>query len=313
MNNPLSIQSPFAVLLILAAVVPSGALETNQTSDAGLNVIATNAFHVLQNVPDIGLEKSQHMLEQIIETHHRLSQETGLEQRQLSLVLADAIAYAIVTEIHRAEIARMDAEQRMTPKGVPFEKKTAVRLWEANQPDFAVAIRKALQEHDTVTSFVSMHSSEEEVFSGEMIDKAPLESIRPRIRSLQEKALYAPYFSSKPSADELLVYALCKYQAFRDLGIVIDLYDKDDLPDDTTQFKLAIDVILKQQPGKRMDDGMKASSLKVLSTFVRYCCLSVSDAYRTRMALLLGPYMTDRGALPETAQEILKEFENSKK
>lgn len=312
MKESHSIQCPFAILLILAAVVRSGALETNQTADAGLSVIATNAFHVLQNVPDIGLEKSRYMLDQIIETHHRLSQETGLVQRQLSFVLADAIAYAIVTEIHRAEIARMGADQRMTPKSIPFEKKTAVRLWKANQPDFAAAIRKALQGHDTVTSFVSMHFSEEEVLSGEMIDKAPLETIRPRIRSLQEKALYAPYFSRKPSADEQLVYALCKYQAFRDLGIVIDLYDKDDLPDDATQFKLAIDGILKQHPGKRLDDGMKASSLKVLSTFVRYCCLSASDAYQTRMALLLGPYMTDRGAIPETAQGILKELENSK-
>lgn len=312
------LQYPLAFLLMLAAVAPSVALETNQTADAGLNVIATNAFRVLRNVPNVGLEQSAAGLEQIIETHRRLSRETDLTQRQFSLVLADAVVYAIFTEIHRSEVARLGTDQRMMPKSIPFDKKTLVRLWKANVPDFPAAIRKALQGHDTVTSFVSTRSSEEDVLSGEMIDKAPLETIRPRIRSLQEKALQVPCFSNRPSADEQLVYALSKYQAFRDLGIVIDLYEKGDLPDDATQFRSAIDGVLKPHSGKRVDDGMNVSSFKVWMTFRRYHPEGTSqdpvapvEEYYLKQALALAPFMTDTSSLPENAKKALSKINRS--
>lgn len=306
------LRHPFAFLLALATVVPAVALETNQAANADLGIVATNAFHILRDVPSVGLEGSGPALEQIIETHRRLSRGTGLAEQQFSLVLADAVAYAIVTEIHRAEVARSGADSRLTPKSIPFGKKTAVRLWKTNLPDFPAAIRRALQGHDTITGLVSTHSSEEEVLSGEMIDKAPLETVRPRIRSLQEKVLHAPCFGSKPSPDEQLIYALSKYQAFRDLGIIIDLYEKGDLPDDATQFRAAIDGVLKQHPGKRVDDGMKASAFKAWMTFRRYHPEGTSrdavapiEEYYLKQALALAPFMSDTSSLPETVKKAL--------
>jgi hypothetical protein len=306
-------QYAFALLLTFTAVAPSVALEPNQTAEeAALNVIATNAFRVLRDVPTIGLEKSVSELEQIIEAHRRLSRETNVPQRQLSLVLADAVAYAIVTEIHRADVARLGTDQNMTPKSLPFNKKTAVRLWKANVPDFPAVIRKALQGNDRITTFVSTDSSEEDVLNGGMIDKAPLETIRPRIRELQEKALHPAGFSGKPSADEQLVYALSKCQAFRDLGMIIDLYEKDDLPKDSALLRSAIDEVLKQRPERRVDDGMKASPFKVWMTFRRYYPEGTSqdpvgpiEEYYLKQALALAPFMNDTTSLPESAKKAL--------
>jgi hypothetical protein len=307
------LQYPFAFLLTLAAVAPSVALETNQTADAGLNVVATNAFRVLRDVPNVGLEQSASGLEQIIETHRRLSRETDISQRQLSLVLANAVAYAIFTEIHRAEVVRLGTDQGMTLKTIPFDKKMAVRLWKANAPDFPAAIRKALQGHDTVTTFVSTHSSEEDVLNGEMIDKAPLDTIRPRIRELQEKALHPAGFTGKPSADEQLAYALSKCQAFRDLDVIINLYEKSNLPADSVSLRTAIDGALTSSAGKRVDDGMEVTSFKVWLTFRLYYPKGTSqddvgpiEEYYLKQAIALAPFMTDTTSLPESAKKALR-------
>ena len=312
------LQYPLAFLLTLATVAPSVALDTNQTVDADLNVIATNAFQVLRAVPSVGLEKSVPGIEQIIETHRRLSRESAPSQQQLSLVLADAVTYAIVTEIHRADVARLGTDPGMTPKSIPFDKKTAVRLWKANMPDFPAAIRQALHGNDTVTGFVSTRSSEEDVLNGEMMDKAPLDTIRPRIQELRDKALHPAAFGKNPSADEQLVYALDKYQAFRDLDVVFNLYEKSDLPPDSALLRSAIDGVLKQSAGKRVDDGMKASSFKVWLTFRRYYPQGTSqnpvgpiEEYYLKQALALAPFMTDTSSLPERAKKTLSKMDRS--
>lgn len=307
------VQCLFAFLWIAATVAPSVALETNQTADTALNAIATNAFRILRDVPSVGLEKSVSGLEQLIETHHQLSRESDISQRQLSLVLADAVAYAIVTEIHRSEVARLGMDQRMMPKSIPFDQHIAVRLWKANTPDFPAAIRKALQRQDMVTSFISQQSSEEEVLNGKMIDKAPLETVRSRIRELYHKSLYYPVAVGKsPSADEQLVYSLVKYQAFCDLDIIMRLYEKSDLPADSPSFRTAIEKELTPSDERRVDDRMKQSSFKVWLTFGYYHPEGTSqnpvapiEGYHLKQALALAPFMTDTSSLPEPAKNAL--------
>lgn len=255
MKKPHRIPCSCVVLLILAAVVPSAVLEADQTADADLSVIATNAFSVLRDVPTVGLEKSVFGIEMIIETHRHLLREANLAQRQLSLVLADAVAYAIVTEIHRSDVSRLGTDPNITPQSIPFDKKTAVRLWRANVPDFPAAIRQALRGNDTVTGYVSTQSSEKEVLSGDMIDKAPLDTIQLRLQELRGKAFQPRAFGVHPSADEQLVYALDRYQAFRDLAVIICLYENSELPTDSASLRTAIGGIMKPSAGKRVDDG----------------------------------------------------------
>ena len=316
MKTPCMIQYVFTILLTLLAIASADALESTQTAEdvAALNSIATNALLVLRSVPFIGLEDSISGIEQIIENHRRLSRESGVAQQQLSLVLADAVAYAIVTEVYRAETVRLGVDPNMTPKSIPpFDKKTAVRLWRTNVPDFPAMIRKALQRDDVVTGFVAKHSSEADVLSGEMIDKAPLETIEPRIRELHEKAMHPVAFGAQPSPDEQLVYALIKYQAFRDLGIIMDLYEKGDLPYDSAMRKSAIEAVLKDHSERRVDDGMKVSAFKVWGTFTAYFPDSNPSQdpvepmveYRDRQAFALGPFMTDTSLLPEIAKLVL--------
>ncbi len=313
MKTPCIVQYVFTFLLMLPAITPAVALESKQKADdVALNMIATNTFRVLRDVPSIGLENSVSGIEQIIEAHRLLSREAGAAQQQLSLVLADAVAYAIVTEIHRADVARFGVDSNMMPKSIPFDKKTAVRLWRTNVPDFPAVIRKALQRDDVVTGFVAKHSSEADVLTGEMIDNAPLETMRPRIRELQEKALHPTGFGGNPSADEQLVYTLSKYQAFRDLGIIMDLYERGDLPQDSAMLRSAIEAVLKDCTEKRLDDGMKASPFKVWMTFRRYYPEGTSqdpvgpiEEYYLKQALALAPFMTDTSSLPENAKKIL--------
>ena len=304
--------SPFALLLFAATVAPSIALETNQNKDMALNVIATNAFCILRDVPGVGMEKSVSGLEQIIETHRRLSRETDVAQQQLSLVLADAVAYAIITEIHRAEAARLGTDQGMVPQSIPFEKMTVARLWKANMPDFPATIRKALQGHDTVTGFVSKYSSEDDVLSGEMIDKAPLDEIQPRLEELRRKASFPTAFGRRPTPDEQLIYALSKFQAFRDLDVIINLYEKSNLPADSALLRTAIEGVLTPSAGKRADDGMEATAFKVWLTFRRYYPKGTSqdpvapiEEYYRKQALALAPFMTDTSTLPETVKKAL--------
>lgn len=313
-------QCAYALLLSLAVVAPCRALESTQIVDeASVNAIATNAFHVLKNVPSVGLEKSLPGLDQIIETHRRLSRETGVSQRQLSLVLADAVAYAIVTEVRISELARMGAGQSNAVKNVPFDKKTVTRLWKANVPDFAHLIRMALKGRDIVTSYVSEHSSEEEVLSGRMIHKTSGGQISTRILELNQRAELPVYGTKSPSPDEQLMYALNKCQAFQDLAVVIDLYAKGDLPAESALLRTAIDQVLAQYPKRRVDDGMESSAFKVWLTYRHFypkadtaSSIGFAEEYCLRQALVLAPFMTDTSALPETAKKALARMDRSR-
>ena len=120
-------------------------------------------------------------------------------------------------------------------------------------------------------------------------------------------------FGAQPSSDEQLVYALIKYQAFRDLGIIMDLYEKGDLPYDSAMRKSAIEAVLKDHSERRVDDGMKVSAFKVWGTFTAYFPDSNPSQdpvepmveYRDRQAFALGPFMTDTSLLPEIAKLVL--------
>lgn len=301
------------ILLMLANLGRLEAGEPKHTPDeTQMNAIATNAFLVLKGIPAIGLERSVGGLEDIIATHHRLSREPGSSQRHLSLVLADAVAYAIITEIHRAELARIGLASDVTPKSIAFEKKTALRLWKTNMPDFVPLIRKAMQGEDTLTTYIAKHSSEEEVLNGRMIDKAPLDRIRPRIRDLHDNATLPIGVHKNPLPDEQLVYALAKGQAFRDLTVIIELYEKGDLPKESALLRSAIEAVLKRYPERRVDDGMKMSSFKVWSTFAAYYpentdrdVVGPAEEYCMRQAFVLAPFMTDTSSLPELAKRAL--------
>lgn len=302
-------------LLAITAAVPVNALETKQAADeASMNAIATNAFRILRDVPSVGLEKSRPELNQIIETHHRLLKGDDMSQQRLSLILADGVAYAIISEIHRADLARLGSETNMTPTSIPFDKKIVVRLWDANMPDFPSAVRYALKGDGTVTGYIATHSSEADVLNGKLKDKAPLKTIRSLISELHEKALYIMYSTKKPSADEQLIYALCKYQAFRDLSIIIKLYEKNDLPDDSKALQAMIEENIKQSPqaGKRLDDGMAIIAFKVRDTFENYYPeASYQDTggpiheYVGKQAFPLVPFMTDRSMLPDYMKKFL--------
>lgn len=307
------LQHASAILLMLATLAGLDAGEPKHTPDeTQMNAIATNAFLVLKGIPAIGLERSVGGLEDIIATHHRLSREPGSSQRHLSLVLADAVAYAIITEIHRAELARFGLDQDMTPRSVAFDKKTAVRLWQANMPDFAPLVRKALQGKDTLTLYVAEHSSEEEVLNGRMIDKTPVGPIRVRITELHERATLPIGVRKNPSPDEQLIYALTICQAFRDLTVIIDLYEKGDLPKESGVLRSTIDGVLEHYPKGRVDGGTKTSSFKVWTTFTAYYpenssqdVVGPAEEYCMRQALVLAPFMTDTSSLPELAKKAL--------
>lgn len=321
MNRHRYFQYAFAILIPLATLVPLEAGEPNQRpDDTDMNVIATNAFLVLKAVPTIGLELSISGLEQIVATHHRLSRERGVSQRHLSLILADAVAYTIITEIHRAERARLGLDQDMTPKSVPLDKKTVVRLWKANMPDFAALVRKALQGKDTLTSYVAEQSSEEEVLNGRMIYNSPVGQIRTRISELRRAATLpiGQCICKNPSPDQHLIFALVKSQAFRDLTVIVDLYEQGDLPKDSAVLRSTIDGVLKRYPERRVDSGMKMSSFKVWATFTDYYPENTSqdvvgpaEEYCLRQALVLAPFMTNTSSLPELAKKALLKISRS--
>ncbi|MDD2598159.1 MAG: hypothetical protein PHO37_02880 [Kiritimatiellae bacterium] len=303
----------FTFLMTLAIINPPVARGSQQPDDeTSLNIIATNAFQILRDVPSIGLEQSLSGIEQIIKTHHRLLRETDLSKKHFSLVLADAVAYALITEIHRADITRLGTDPDMTPKSKSFNKTTAVRLWKANMPDFPASIRQILRKDGAITGYISRRSCEEDVFSGEMIDKAPLDTIRPRIRELHEKALRPIALGKNPSVDEQFLSVLVQCQSFRDIDMIINLYENGDLPSDSISLRAAIDEVMKPSVGKRVDDGMKASAFKVWLTFRRYYPGGTShdpvgpiEEYYLKQALTLAPFMTDSSSLPESAKKVL--------
>ena len=277
-----------------------------------MNVIATNAFNVLKNVPSIGLEKSLPELDQIIETHRRLSRETDVSQRQLSLVLADAVAYAIMTEIRTSELVRVGAAQSKATKSVPSDKTVATRLWKANVPDFAYMIKTALKGRDIITDYASEHSSEEDVLSGYMIHKTSGGQISTRILELNQRAELPVFGTKSPTPDEQLVYALNKCQAFRDLAVIIDIYATGDLPTESSLIRTAIDQALGQNPKRRVDDGMESSAFKVWLTYRHYYpkednagSIGFVEEYCLRQALVLAPFITDTSSLPELAKKAL--------
>ena len=311
------------ILLLLMLAAPAlfaGSGPDETAAEVRVNAIASNAFLILRDVPTVGLEKSVSGIEQIIAEHRRLSQSSQAMDRHFSLVLADAVAYAIFSEIHRAEFARLGVDRERAVKSIPFDKKTAVRLWRANMPDFAPLIRNAMQGEDIITGYISRQSSEEEVLNGSMIDMAPLGQVKGRIRKLNLEASVPLCMQKNPTPDEQLVYSLNKCQAFQDLTVIIDLYEKGDLPGEAVLLRSAIDGVMKNCPQRRVDDGMEATSFKVWLTYGQYYWdpsdrdpSDSTDRYCIGQSMLLGPFMADTDLLPEFAKEFLQKRAKSKR
>lgn len=302
--------------ILIMAISSSFAFAQDLDVKNQLNDIATNAFRILRDVPLSGLEKSSNELHEIVEDHKRLALEADVAKRHLSVVLADAVAFAIVTEIYRSEtVGSGHGERSKEPAVIPFNRKAVLALWENNMPDFPNAIEKIIDEPGTITGFVKNHSSVNDVLEGRMIDKTPLGTIRPRIRSLMNRAHCVPGFGYGPSPDEQLVFMLAKYQAFIDIGIVLKLYGNGNLPcEDVAKFKIAAAEVMDLH-GRRVDDGMKVSPFKVWMTFREYHPkgnghghMSSFEGYCLRLALALSPFITDTGVLPEYARRILTEL-----
>ena len=295
------------VMLILAlSIVTASAAEVSEHGTISTATIASDAFTILGAVPDKGIEESSAGLQEIIAQRQVLERSSNLLHRQLALILADAVAFAIVREIQNTEMQRMGAAQSPVHLRPAPPKNVVVQLWKANDLDAKSAIRASSHATGDVVRFAFQDSSEDEILDGRMIKKASAD-VLPRIRELQRNAREYRGLGRAPSADELLMQTLVTAQAFRDLRVIVDLFESGDLPQERALLQSAIEGALSLSQARRMDDGMKASSLKVLSTFGRYC-LPDHDAYRLKMALLLGPYMTDRSALPEAAKRIFEEF-----
>lgn len=297
-------QIPAMLILVLSAVTVSaaGASDHGTISTA---TIASDAYAILADIPNKGFEESRAGLQEIIAQRQVLERSDDPLQRQLALILADAVAHVIASEIRNTEIQRMGAVQSAAPMRPTSPRNVVVPLWEENDLDAMSAVRACSHASGDIVRFAFQNSSEDEILDGRMIQKASGD-ILPRIRELQRNAREYRGLGRTPSADELLMQTLVTAQAFRDLRVIVDLFENGELSQDRAILQSAIDEALSQTRKRRMDDGMKETSSKVLSTFGRYC-LPDPDAYRLKMALLLGPYMTDRDALPEAAKRIFQE------
>jgi hypothetical protein len=273
-----------------------------------VNAIATNAFIVLRDIRSVGLEQSITGIETIIKDHRRLSRDADASLRHFSLVLADAVAYAIISEIRAAELLR-DGDTNAT-NSASLDKNKVIRLWKANTPDFSHLIKASLQGEDMLVKYASQHSSVEDVLSGGMTKNASVGQISSRLTELNQMAELPGYVRRNPSPDEQLVYALNKYQAFRDLSVIVDLYGRGELPNDSESIRGAIDSVLVQYPKNRVDDGMKSTSFKIWLTYRHYYpeasskdAFGPQEEYVLRQSFVLAPFMSDTSALPENARK----------
>lgn len=298
-----------AMLILALSTVTVSAADVSDHGTISIATIASDAYTILADIPDKGIEESRAGLHKIIAQRRILERSNNLLQRQLALILADAVALVIVSEIQNTEMQRMGAVQSPVHMRPASPKNVVVQLWKENDLDVKSAVRASSHAAGDVVRFAFQDNSEDEILDGRMIKKASGD-ILPRIRELQRNAREYRGLGRAPSADELFMQALVTAQAFRDLRVIVDLFENGELSQDRAILQSAIDGALSQTQTRRMDDGMKESSLKVLSTFGRYC-LPDPDAYRLKMALLLGPYMTDRDALPEAAKRIFEEYGGS--
>ncbi|MCE5228851.1 hypothetical protein LLG95_04545 [bacterium] len=287
-----------------------------------MSTIATQAFQILNDVPVKGLDQSTIGIEQIIATHRRLAKSDDATQRYFSIVLADSVAYAIVNEIHRANYARLGLTQRISPNTIQFNKKTAVRLWRENIPDFDFIIRKALKGNDTLINYIAEHSSTEKVLDGRMMKELPVGSMSSYAIELHQK-MEVPLPNLKVSdltPDMLLMFALMKWQSFRDVSIVIEQYEQKDIPEDFKEFRQLFESLSGQYRLQRVDEGMKTSYFKLWSAFNQYSPENSvgssggpAEEYTIRQTGALLPFMTDTSSLPEPSQKMLKQLRRMEK
>jgi hypothetical protein len=312
----------FHVPLLHLLFIPLVCFGTLRTSPAqqprkgeDLSANATAAFETLINVPTKGLDQCVPEIEKIIEDHKRLASSKNVSERQLSVVLANAVAFTLLYEIHRAEFARSGTEHKLSTPSIPFDKTTVVRLWRANMPEFEPLIRQILKENDVLTTYVASHSSAEDVLSGEMINKMPRDNVRSRFRELQHQAELPLFVRKTPTPDEQLVYTLTIFQRFRDLTVIVDLYEKNGLPRDSAALRQTIEGMLSQYPERRVDDGMKISAFKIWSTFRHYYpetstdnVVGPAEEFAGRMSIPLAQFMNDRNMLPEITRNALEKM-----
>ncbi|MGI6301205.1 MAG: hypothetical protein ACOX52_09145 [Verrucomicrobiota bacterium] len=279
------------------------------------SLLASEAYTVLSELPKVGIDQSKGKLEGLIASANKLLAENDPQKTQLSLALREAIAHGLVYEMYRSEAIRLGIGLEGQPVLIPFQKENFLDLWNASMPNDVQILNRTRRGHDVIVDALSSNSVDEaELVSGKQLDQMSQE-LRNRFAKLRHQAKDYSLQGKELSADEQFVQSLVVLQSLQDLDVIVRVYEQSGLLKDRADFRAAIDVALQGMHKKRMDDGMRASSLKVLSTFSKYCSPSES-AYLMQQAMLLGPYMKNTEKLPAQVQTHLghqkKAVESSK-
>lgn len=274
------------------------------TSSPQTSLLASEAYSVLSELPKVGIDQSKGKIDRLIALSNKLLSMNGSHETQLFLALREAIAHGLVYELCRSEALRLGVSSDERSDLVPFNKKNFLDLWNANLLNDAKLLNRTFRGNGMIVDMLSSNGVDDsDIVAGTWLGQMPLEQ-RDLFTKLKQHAKDYMLQGKKLSPDELFVQSIVVLQYLQDLDAVVRVYEKSGLLKDRSDFSAAIDVALQNTPKKRMDDGMRASPLKVLSTFSKFCSSS-EDGYFIKQALLLGPYMDNTDVLPAQIQAHL--------
>lgn len=289
----------YTILICGAVIASPDPLEQSNpdTLSPEISQLASEAYSLLSDLPNIGIDKAKGEIEQLITSANKLMTNDGAWETQLSLALREGIAHSLIYEMYRSEAMRLGINLEGQPAPIPFKKKNFLELWNANLPNNLQVLARTRKGNDVIVKQLSAKQMDNETIADGYKLREINDEVHDRYSKLKNQAHAYNLHHGKMSADEKFVQSLVVLQSLRDLDNIVQIYDKSGLFKDYTELRAAIDADLHGSHKKRMDDGMRASSLKVMSTFSKYCSPS-EEMYLNQQAMLLGSYLENTANLP---------------
>jgi len=270
--------------------------------------LASEAYSTLANLPQVGIDQSKEKLKKLIVSAEKLQLEDDGWKVQLSIALKEAIAHGLIYEMYRSEAIRLQVNSPEQQVLIPFTKTIFLELWNANLPNESQVLNRTRRGDDIIVKQLSVKDiNNKAILNGGEVSK----EMKDRFLKLETQANSYGLIGKKMSPDELFVQSLVMIQTMRDLDIIVRLYKKSGLLKDWGAFRTAIDATIKNPSKKRLGDEDQEGSLKILSTFGKYCSQN-NDAYIMQQSMLLGSYMTNTKHLPAQIQSYLNQNKKQK-
>lgn len=296
-----------SLFLSFLSIYSFGQVNKSIYNENNINEVATNALMVLTSIQHNGLENNKKELKELINIHQTFAKRNESRLRFLSLVISDAISYAIVSEIYRNLKNRENPNVKIIPEVKIANKETVLEIWNLNEPKFKDILDLNLKEKGQLIDYVkSRNIGTNEIIQGKLFKSLPLGPVKESFQKMRDE-VNNPFKKRNLSSDELFIFTLVKWQAYKDLTHIAVIYSLDNNKSVNYEtLRNSINERIVTNKTQRMDSGMPDSAVNVLLTFSKYSppikgigSISHSDVYKKKLEIMFAPFISNTNLISD--------------